>query len=537
MPIEIVLKLFVFIFITKAETFKPNIVVIVADDLGWNDVSFHGSNQILTPNIDAMAYNGIVLNRFYVQSICTPSRAALLTGQYPSRYGFQAMPILAGEDRYLPTHLKTLPSHLKNLGYTTRLIGKWHLGFSYLNNTPTYRGFDSHFGYWVGAIHYFSHINSESYVGYDMRDNLVTSWNTQYEYATRLFTRKSVETILQHNYETPLFLMIAHLAVHAGTKNRDFDLPDADEYNEIFRYIGDRRRRLFAGVVTELDKSVGAVFKALSDRGVLNNTIILFLSDNGAQNTKVGYDNSGSNWPLRGMKGKLFEGGVRTPSIIYYEMLKNKNTINNQLMHITDVMPTLYSAAGGDLDDLGMIDGISQWDAINDEISARTNVLVDIDEVYSRFAFVGHSGRYKLINDSISSPILMARDGYFGKDTSVEMNPAYDVNRVLLSTTNQVMGNGLTAGEMISTRNKLIINCTHIDVESNRCDNSCLFDVINDPCETKNLIKKYPNVVAELNEELLPYFQVLRPQATHVIDSKCDPINFNGTYSTWMEYQ
>lgn len=122
---------------------------------GWNDVGFHGSNQIPTPNIDAFAYNGVVLNRFYTQQTCTPSRAALLTGNYPIRSGMQGYPLRAGENRSLPLDMKAMPEHFQNLGYKTYLIGKWHLGHAYRSSTPVYRGFDYHFGYWNGYIGYF----------------------------------------------------------------------------------------------------------------------------------------------------------------------------------------------------------------------------------------------------------------------------------------------------------------------------------------------------------------------------------------------
>ena len=124
---------------------------------GRNDVGFHGSNQIPTPNIDALAYNGIILDKFYTQYACTPSRAALLTGNYPLRYGIHGSPIRAGQNRSLPEDVTTMPEHLKKLGYKTHLVGKWHLGAAYKKNTPLRRGFDTHFGYWHGFVGYFDY--------------------------------------------------------------------------------------------------------------------------------------------------------------------------------------------------------------------------------------------------------------------------------------------------------------------------------------------------------------------------------------------
>jgi arylsulfatase B len=126
---------------------------------GRNDVGFHGSNQIPTPNLDALAYNGIILDRHYTQYCCTPSRAAFLTGNYPIRSGMHGYPLKAGENRSIPTDTPTMPERLKKLGYKTHLVGKWHLGAAYRKNTPTGRGFDTHFGYWNGFVSYFDYLS------------------------------------------------------------------------------------------------------------------------------------------------------------------------------------------------------------------------------------------------------------------------------------------------------------------------------------------------------------------------------------------
>ncbi|KAB0799282.1 hypothetical protein PPYR_07162 [Photinus pyralis] len=527
------LTFFVFWGVLVSAKYQPNIVLIVADDLGWNDVGFHGSDQIPTPNIDALAYNGIVLNRFYVQSTCTPSRSALLTGQYPIRYGFQGWPLRNGENRYLPTHLRTLPDHLKGLGYTTSLVGKWHLGFSYWYNTPIYRGFDTHFGYWTGHIDYFNHTSDG---GFAMRRNRHVAWETQNNYATQLFTQVSQETIMKHDYAKPLFLMVSHLAVHAADRNQLLEVPDLVETNKTFGYITDYRRRLFAGMLAELDKSVGAICRTLQDRGVFDNTIILFLSDNGAQNTGTRFDNSGSNWPLRGMKATLYEGGVRVPAVLYYGKLKTNATINNQLMHITDLLPTLYAAAGGNTRDLGTIDGVDQWPTISGgSKSPRSSALLDINEVALHSAVISHGGRYKLVNGSVLNPTF-GRDGYYGYDTSLTNNPPYDADLVLDSETNRVIDKGLTKKKLFQTRKKVTIACDHGGGESvSREDTLFLFDLENDPCETKNLADKLPNIVADLSAQLLWYWEVLQPQHCQEPDPNSNPIYYNNTWVPWME--
>ncbi|KAK5637923.1 hypothetical protein RI129_012218 [Pyrocoelia pectoralis] len=449
--------------------------------------------------------------------------------------GFQGLPIRSGENRYLPLQMETLPLKLKQLGYNTSLIGKWHLGFSYRNTTPTYRGFDYHFGYWTGLVNYFDQFNSEYYSGFDMHENLFTAWQFQNEYVTHLLTRKSKEVIDKHNYTKPLFLMISHLAVHAGNEGKSLEVPDIDENNKRFHYITDNRRRLYAGMVRELDESVGIIVKALQDKGVLDNTIIIFLSDNGAPSTGI-YDNAGSNWPLRGEKETVFEGGVRSPAVVYYAKLKNKLPINNRLMHITDLMPTLYAVAGGDVDNLETMDGINQWDVINEGEgkSVRSSALLEIDEIGLYSGLIGYNGHFKLINDSV-----LESNGYFGYDTGHENNPPYNVDSVLSSLTNRAINSGLTNDKIMKIRNELTIRCAHVDVRSKPCDtnNMCLFDLINDPCETTNLVKKYPHIVEKLSAELAEYRRHLKPQSNHLLDENSNPIRYNNTWTTWMEEQ
>lgn len=153
---EKLLLLSILIFTSKAEE-RPNIIVIVADDLGWNDVGFHGSNEVKTPNIDALAYDGQILNNYYVNPICSPSRSALMTGMYPIHTGLQHGVIGMGQDRGIPLNFTLLPEFLHNLGYQSHAVGKWHLGYSRAEYLPTKRGFGSHYGYWAGMQDYYSH--------------------------------------------------------------------------------------------------------------------------------------------------------------------------------------------------------------------------------------------------------------------------------------------------------------------------------------------------------------------------------------------
>ncbi|CAD1470025.1 unnamed protein product, partial [Heterotrigona itama] len=225
---------------------RPHIVFILADDLGWNDVGFHGSGQIPTPNIDALAYSGLLLDRYYVTPICTPSRSALMTGKHPIHTGMQHGVLKCAEPRGLPLHEKLLPEYLRELGYSTHIVGKWHLGFYTKEYTPTYRGFDSHLGLWSGHHDYFDHSAVESpYWGLDMRRGLDAAWDLHGQYSTDIFTKEAVRLIDNHNTSRPMFLYLAHAAVHSGNPYNPLPAPDQDvsKFTTIFNY--DRRR--FAG--------------------------------------------------------------------------------------------------------------------------------------------------------------------------------------------------------------------------------------------------------------------------------------------------
>ncbi|XP_042228153.1 arylsulfatase B-like [Homarus americanus] len=282
-----------------ADQVHPHIVIIVADDLGFNDVGFHGSTQIPTPNIDALAYSGVILNNYYVQPICTPSRSALLTGKHPIHTGLNHDVIYGPQPYGIPIGVRLLPQHLVKLGYATRHVGKWHLGMATRELTPIYRGFMSHFGYWTGHQDYYDHTAQEGpgYWGYDMRRNMSLAEDCFGKYTTDLFTKEAVDIINNHNTSQPLFLYLAHLAVHSGNPYAPLQAPE--NVVKKFNYIKDEHRRTFAGMLWKLDESVGRVVEALDARRMLYNSVILFTTDNGGP--AAGFNqNAASNWPLRG---------------------------------------------------------------------------------------------------------------------------------------------------------------------------------------------------------------------------------------------
>ncbi|GAB1869472.1 Arylsulfatase B [Camponotus japonicus] len=516
----------------------PNIVVIIADDLGWNDVSFHGADEIPTPNIDALAYNGVILNRHYVLPICTPSRTAFLTGKYPIRTGMQGYPLRGAEPRGIPLNSTLLPEYLRKLGYTTHLVGKWHLGYHTRNYGPTRRGFDTFVGYYTGYIQYFNHTLYESeQLGYDLHRIIGDDHKIEYryDYMTDLITDEVENIISSHNPAKPLYLQVAHLAVHSSDAEEEMQVRNWKETNATLGYIEDINRRKYASVVATLDESVGRVIDALRKTDMLKNSIIVFISDNGAQ-TEGLLQNYGSNYPLRGLKFSLFEGGVRGAACIYSPLIDRPSRVSTQLFHITDWLPTLYSAAGGNPNDLKHLDGFDQWSAIKKaRDSKRKSILVNIDEKEnSEAALIGH---YKLVTDTSEY------QKYYNYSGNNALYPKYNATTILTSPAASAIASisisTLNASKIMQLRKEATIICKNFTVFSNCTNRSCLFDLNKDPCETTDLFSKYPKDVERLNMFIDRYKSVLMNQTNAPVDPAGFPCNFNDTWMPWLpdDYQ
>ncbi|CAH2071337.1 unnamed protein product, partial [Iphiclides podalirius] len=347
---------------------RPNIVLIIADDMGWDDVSFHGSDQILTPNIDMLAYTGVALERYYSHCICTPTRSALLTGKYSYVTGMQGYPLTNSEDRGLPVTEKIMPQYLKDLGYATHLVGKWHVGQSRTAFLPTMRGFDTHYGHRGGFIDYYEYTlqeadeTGEEVSGLGLFRNMSAAWEDE-GYVTDLYTKEAKAIITSHDELAPLFLTVAHNAPHSGNAAAVLQAPA--EYVRSMRHIESPQRRIFAAMVKKLDESVGEIVNALLDKGILNNTIIAFISDNGGMTTGDSM-NYASNWPLRGIKMTPFEGGNlrgiigRNPpyldslqnSIVYKVLRRIDKPFNFKKMEIRDEIKVICNKVKSKENDL-----------------------------------------------------------------------------------------------------------------------------------------------------------------------------------------
>ena len=396
---------------------QPHICHLLADDLGWNDVGYH-NQRIRTPHLDALAADGIKLESFYTQLVCSPSRAAIMTGKYPFRLGLSHGFIAAGAPYGLPESERTIAEELRDANYSTHIVGKWHLGMARWSMTPTYRGFHSHFGFYNGAVHYWAHTHPERDASSPLdfhqaavpgvpstpvrNRNGTASKNTS-DYGPFVYAQETVRIIEAHksaNDPRPLYLYLTHQSTH-----EPIDAP-ASYIAQYASVIEDPQRRIFAGMVTALDDAVHIVVTSLKQAGYWNNTLFVFHSDNGGN-----LGAAGNNWPLRGGKYSLFEGGTRVVSFWSGGLIPRsiRGTTSSTLIHEVDLFPTFLGLAQGQ-DAPSSIDGVNQWDAVTKpgEPAPRTQVIYNIDpcayndHVYANFSAI-RDGKWKYI-DAFESP-------------------------------------------------------------------------------------------------------------------------------------
>jgi arylsulfatase A-like enzyme len=374
----------------RAADSKPNILYIVADDLGWKDVGFHGSD-IKTPTLDALAANGAKLERFYAEPMCTPTRAAIMTGRYPMRYGLQTAVIPQGHTYGLATDEWLLPQALKDAGYQTAIVGKWHLGHAERKFWPRQRGFDYQYGPLIGEIDYFSHKVDDKVDWY--RNGEVVE---EEGYATTLLGDDAVRLVERHDPATPLFLYLAFNAVHTP-----YQAPQS--YLDQYPNIEDPSRKAYAASATAMDDQIGRVVAALKRKNMLENTLIFFQSDNGGtrdpkfagaitdmSNVVLPADNG----PYRDGKGSLYEGGTRVVALASWPGHIKEGMTVDEMIHTVDLYPTLVILAGGQLGKSKPLDGVDVWGAISQgKPSPRSEIVYNIEP----FRGAIREGDWKLI--------------------------------------------------------------------------------------------------------------------------------------------
>lgn len=407
---------------------RPNIVYIMADDLGWKDVGFHGSD-IQTPNLDRLAQTGVSLEHYHAHPWCTPSRAALLTGRYPFRYGLQTIAIPSAATYGLATDEWLLPQALKDVGYETAIVGKWHLGHADRQYWPLQRGFDYQYGPILGEIDYFTH-SAHDTVDWYRNHELVNEEG----YVTTLLGQDAVKLIDAHDPDTPLFLYLAFTAPHAP-----YQAPE--EALEQYSSITDPNRRAYAAMITVMDEQIGQVVAALERRGMRDNTLIVFQSDNGGPRSAAvtgEVDTSGGMIPAdngiyRGGKGSLYEGGTRVVALANWPGHIEPGSVANQPMHIIDWYPTLASLAGASPDPTKPLDGLNIWPALTDGQPIQRDALgYDVEP----FRAAVHQGDWKLVwQVSLPSQVELFN---LAQDPSEETNLASRNRRIVASLKQRV---------------------------------------------------------------------------------------------------
>ena len=351
---------------------QPNIVVLLADDLGYGELGCQGNPQIPTPHVDSIAADGVRCTAAYVTAPnCSPSRAGLLTGKFPTRFGYEFNPIGArNEDpgTGLPASETTLAEALHAVGYTTALIGKWHLGGA-ADYHPHRHGFDEFFGFmheghfympppWHGTttmlrrrslpnnqqgrwtserLIYTTHMGHNE-PAYDANNPIVRGGQPveEPEYLTDAFTREAVDFIDRHQ-DKPFFLLLAYNAVHSPLQATDAQM-------QRFAGIDDVHRRIFAGMLSQMDEGIGQVLKKLKQSELEQRTLVIFLSDNGGPTREL----TSSNLPLRGEKGSMYEGGLRVPFLVRWTDTLPAGRTEQQIISSTDIYATALAAAGAE---------------------------------------------------------------------------------------------------------------------------------------------------------------------------------------------
>jgi arylsulfatase B len=472
---------------------KPHIVMIVLDDLGSHDLGMHGTG-IRTPHSDRMAEQGIYLENYYVLPYCSPTRAALLSGKYPLHTGVHNW-IHPKSTAGLPLEDETLADLLQRAGYETHAVGKWHVGHSRWEQTPTYRGFSSFFGFYTGGEDYFQHTQDK---GYDLRYD-----RTQYcgqgcsqivdergNYSTTVFTREAIRVVQDYSTteqqkDHPLFLYLAFQAVHCPNQ-----VPQEymDRYSNHTDWID--RRKNYAGMLTAADEGIGNVTQALQDAGLWENTLVIFTTDNGGPTTTCCVQGS-SNHPKRGGKCSVWEGGTTGDGFLSGPALPTLGLKGGQrfphLFHVVDWLPTIAEALEILPRKAYALDGKSQLTSLKQGgPPTRQELFVGYSQADTTNQWYGPAIRYrnwKIVQGTSGGP------DQFNDHPEGSIAP-------------------LPGG---------LLNSTYL-----------LFDLKTDPMEESDVAHQYPEVVQALRYKLATYQQsYVPPQAND--DSSCP---FTGLVNT-----
>jgi arylsulfatase A-like enzyme len=360
---------------------RPNIVILLADDLGWHDVGFHGS-EIRTPNIDRLATQSLRFERAYSFPVCSPTRSGLMTGRSPMRLGVAYTVIRPWSGYGVPLEERFMPQAFHDAGYQTFITGKWHLGHARKKFLPLARGFDHAYGHVNGAIDYFTH---ERDGGLDWsRDGKSVR---EEGYSTFLLGAEATRLIRQRDKDRPFFLYLPFNAPHAP-------LQAPPEYLDRYANIRDEKRRRYAAMTDAMDTTVGKVLSTLDSEGIAGNTLVLFFSDNGGP-----VASGATNTPLRAGKATTFEGGIRVPALMRWPGHLPAGSTSHQVMSMMDYFPTLAAAAGISPGNRLPLDGRNLWPSITSGKTEQRDDIFFVVENAATTHFAVHRREWKLVRD------------------------------------------------------------------------------------------------------------------------------------------
>ena len=376
-----------------AQTERPNIVIVLADDLGWGDVGFHGS-EIKTPCLDALVGEGVELERFYTSPISTPTRAGLMTGRYPNRFGVRSAVIPPWREDGLDENEETMADMLARNGYKNRaIIGKWHLGHTKKVHYPMNRGFSHFYGHLNGAIDYFD-LTREGELDWH------NDWETCHDkgYSTELITKEAIRCIDAYEKEGPFMLYVAYNAPHTPLQAQEKDIK---LYTNNFDSLTpkEQKKATYSAMVSCMDRGIGAIVDALKKKGIMDNTFFIFFSDNGT----AGVPGSSSG-PLRGHKFDEWDGGVHAPAVLYWKKAeKQYKNLSSQVTGFVDLVPTLKDLVGDHSRPKREYDGISILPVLNGK-----KTCIDRDFYLGHGAVVNKD--YKLIRKGMKPRLDLKQD-------------------------------------------------------------------------------------------------------------------------------
>jgi arylsulfatase A-like enzyme len=394
---------------------KPNIVVMVADDLGWADVGFHGG-EIETPSLDRLAREGVELRRFYTTPICSPTRAALMTGRDPMRLGVAYGVIMPWHTIGIHPDEHFMPESFQAAGYQTAMVGKWHLGHAQQTYHPNERGFEHFFGHLHTEVGYFPPFANQGGRDFQVNGKSLDSEALEGEtYESFVLANEASRWLKSRDKNKPFFLYMPFIAPHTPLDAPD-DLKakyaDLDDTRQKARSKNTDQSRLintllmqpsarpmYAAVVDGMDQAIGRVLKTLDEEGIADNTIVLFFSDNGGAAYATG---GADNVPLRGGKGEVFEGGIRVVSVMRWpERLKAGQTFDS-VMSVMDVFPTLAAAAGIETANERQLDGRRLWPAVRDNSPVKPEKLLFFASetpIRGHFNLTAFDEKWKLVQE------------------------------------------------------------------------------------------------------------------------------------------